>query len=110
MIKAKIRTSDLYLFEEEVCEDCLNDDSDQKLCYMLGQLAVEGECDGVYTLENLDEETGSFHKCLMRRTEEEVSIPSIVRWIDTSSTEEVFDVLTSIEESYHYGVIKKGKG
>lgn len=106
MKKAKLRVSELAEFQEEVCAECLNDDGEDKRCFIIGKLSSGGECDGVFDMPSLDKETGSFQKCLMRRTEEEVSVPNIIKWIDTASTEEVGSVLVSIEETYHYDVIK----
>ena len=106
MKKAKLRVSELGAFENEVCADCLNDDGDNKMCVTLGQLAAMGECDMVYEMDFIDIETGSFQKCMMRRVDEEVSVKSIFEWIDTTSTEEVGEVLSKIENSYHHDVIK----
>lgn len=105
MEKAKLRTTELAMFEEEVCTKCLNDDGIEKLCPILSILAANGESDLVYERDQIDKETLSFHVCLMRRTEEEISVSSVLGWIGQSSTEEVGEVLREIEDSYHFDVI-----
>jgi len=102
----KFCISELGIFKDAVCTDCLNDDEEDKLCSILGELAASGECDMVYHLDVIDKETGCFNKCMMRRTDEENTISGIVEWIDKARTEEVECVLKKIEGSYHYDVIK----
>lgn len=79
------------------------------MCFILGQLAASGECGIVYEMDSIDKETGSFQKCMMRRVDGEVSVKSIFKWIGTTTTEEVEEVLDKIEDSYHYDVIKETK-
>jgi len=104
--KAKLRVSELMIFEEEVCTECLNDNGDDKMCYILGELSASGECDGVFDMESIDQQTGSFQKCLMRRVDEDVNSENIIDWIETARTEQVATILNCICESYHYDVIK----
>ena len=106
MKKVKLKVSELAEFNDDVCSDCLNDDGDKKLCFILGELSFAGECDGVFETGFIDVETGSSVKCLMRRTKEEVSLPNILKWMELAKTEEIASILVAIEDSYHHGVIK----
>lgn len=109
MKKAKLRVSDQMMFQEEVCSDCLNDNGEDKMCFILGELAYSGECDMVYQMDKIDKDTGCFFKCMMRRIEEEVSVDSIIKWINETSTEEVANVLDEIEASYHFDVLRDNR-
>jgi len=106
MKKAKFRVSELAIFQDIVCTDCLNDDGEDKMCFILGELSASGGCDMIYQLDTPDIETGFSIKCMMRRTDEENNISGIGEWIDNARTEEVECVLKKIEGSYHYDVIK----
>lgn len=109
MQKAKLKVSEQMYFQSEVCSECLNDDGEDKLCFILGQLSASGECDMVYEMDSIDKNTGSFQKCMMRRVDKEVSVKSILEWMDIVTTGEIGEVLDKIEDSYHYDVIKKTK-
>ena len=106
MKKAALSVSYQATFQEAVCADCLNDIEEKEIfCNILGMLAMNGEHDCIYMMDEL-QDTGCFVKCMMRRTQEDISIQGIMRWINEQRTEDVEEVLVGIEESYHFDVLR----
>jgi len=106
MKETKISISDLIEIEEHLCQDCKN--YEDKSCFILATIAANGKSDAVFFSEEIDKDTGSFFKCMMRG--HAYNTQNVLGWVDTASTEDVKEVLEKIEGSYHYDVIDKMSG
>ena len=101
MQKAKLRTTDLVMFEERVCAGCANYETDEEKfdqCYILCDLGSGGE-NGCVLVGDKEE-----INCMMRKDRDDFSIE---KYINESSSEEIKRMYDAIRESYHFEVFKK---